>query len=220
MFTIPALLNNENTLIMSIQNKIEQATTVIKPSREEAEEAVRTLICWTGDDPDREGLIETPKRVVKAYEEFFEGYDMDPEEVLQKTFEEVQGYDDAVIVRNIRVESHCEHHIVPIIGVAHVGYIPNNRVVGISKLARVIEIFGKRLQTQETMTAQIADTIQKVLEPKGVAVVVDASHQCMTTRGIHKTESSTITSRMLGAFRDNPETRSEFMNLINSPKDF
>ena len=218
--TIPALLNNENTLIMSIQNKIEQATTVIKPSREEAEEAVRTLICWTGDDPDREGLIETPKRVVKAYEEFFEGYDMDPEEVLQKTFEEVQGYDDAVIVRNIRVESHCEHHIVPIIGAAHVGYIPNNRVVGISKLARVIEIFGKRLQTQETMTAQIADTIQKVLEPKGVAVVVDASHQCMTTRGIHKTESSTITSRMLGVFRDNPETRSEFMNLINSPKDF
>ena len=220
MLTIPALLNNENTLIMSIQNKIEQATTVIKPSREEAEEAVRTLICWTGDDPDREGLIETPKRVVKAYEEFFEGYDMDPEEVLQKTFEEVQGYDDAVIVRNIRVESHCEHHFVPIIGVAHVGYIPNNRVVGISKLARVIEIFGKRLQTQETMTAQIADTIQKVLEPKGVAVVVDASHQCMTTRGIHKTESSTITSRMLGAFRDNPETRSEFMNLIHSPKDF
>ena len=205
---------------MSIQNKIEQATKVTKPSREEAEEAVRTLICWTGDDPDREGLIETPKRVVKAYEEFFEGYDMDPEGVLQKTFEEVQGYDDAVIVRNIRVESHCEHHIVPIIGVAHVGYIPNNRVVGISKLARVIEIFGKRLQTQETMTAQIADTIQKVLEPKGVAVVVDASHQCMTTRGIHKTESSTITSRMLGAFRDNPETRSGFMNLINSPKDF
>ena len=145
---------------------------------------------------------------------------MDPEEVLKKTFEEVQGYDDAVIVRNIRVESHCEHHIVPILGVAHVGYIPNNRVVGISKLARVVEIFGKRLQTQETMTAQIADTIQKVLEPKGVAVVVDASHQCMTTRGIHKTESSTITSRMLGAFRDNPETRSEFMNLINSPKDF
>ena len=145
---------------------------------------------------------------------------MDPEEVLTKTFEEVQGYDDAVIVRNIRVESHCEHHIVPILGVAHVGYIPNNRVVGISKLARVIEIFGKRLQTQETMTAQIADTIQKVLQPKGVAVVVDASHQCMTTRGIHKTESSTITSRMLGAFRDNPETRSEFMNLINSPKDF
>ena len=205
---------------MSIQNKIKSTDKVLKPSRQEAEEAVRTLICWTGDDPDREGLIETPKRVVKAYEEFFEGYEIDPEEVLKKTFEEVQGYDDAVIVRNIRVESHCEHHIVPILGVAHVGYIPNNRVVGISKLARVVEIFGKRLQTQETMTAQIADTIQKVLEPKGVAVVVDASHQCMTTRGIHKTESSTITSRMLGAFRDNPETRSEFMNLINSPKDF
>ena len=205
---------------MSIQNKVGPLETAIKPTREEAEEAVRTLISWTGDDPDREGLIETPKRVVKAYEEFFEGYNMDPEEVLTKTFEEVQGYDDAVIVRNIRVESHCEHHIVPILGVAHVGYIPNNRVVGISKLARVIEIFGKRLQTQETMTAQIADTIQKVLQPKGVAVVVDASHQCMTTRGIHKTESSTITSRMLGAFRDNPETRSEFMNLINSPKDF
>ena len=205
---------------MSIQNKIEPEEKVLKPTREEAEEAVRTLICWTGDNPDREGLIETPKRVVKAYEEFFEGYEIDPEEVLTKTFEEVQGYDDAVIVRNIRVESHCEHHIVPILGVAHVGYIPNNRVVGISKLARVVEIFGKRLQTQETMTAQIADTIQKVLQPKGVAVVVDASHQCMTTRGIHKTESSTITSRMLGAFRDNPETRSEFMNLINSPNDF
>ena len=205
---------------MSIQNKIEPEEKVLKPTREEAEEAVRTLICWTGDNPDREGLVETPKRVVKAYEEFFEGYEIDPEEVLTKTFEEVQGYDDAVIVRNIRVESHCEHHIVPILGVAHVGYIPNNRVVGISKLARVVEIFGKRLQTQETMTAQIADTIQKVLQPKGVAVVVDASHQCMTTRGIHKTESSTITSRMLGAFRDNPETRGEFMNLINSPNDF
>ncbi len=205
---------------MSIQNKIEPEEKVLKPTREEAEEAVRTLISWTGDNPDREGLIETPKRVVNAYEEFFEGYKIDPEEVLTKTFEEVQGYDDAVIVRNIRVESHCEHHIVPILGVAHVGYIPNNRVVGISKLARLVEIFGKRLQTQETMTAQIADTIQKVLQPKGVAVVVDASHQCMTTRGIHKTESSTITSRMLGAFRDNPETRGEFMNLINSPKDF
>tara|TARA_B100000214_G_scaffold67418_1_gene44864 strand:+ start:109 stop:780 length:672 start_codon:yes stop_codon:yes gene_type:complete len=211
---------HKNGIFMSIQNKIEPEEKVLKPTREEAEEAVRTLICWTGDNPDREGLIETPKRVVKAYEEFFEGYEIDPEEVLTKTFEEVQGYDDAVIVRNIRVESHCEHHIVPILGVAHVGYIPNNRVVGISKLARVVEIFGKRLQTQETMTAQIADTIQKVLQPKGVAVVVDASHQCMTTRGIHKTESSTITSRMLGAFRDNPETRGEFMNLINSPKDF
>ena len=214
-------MSYKNERYMKLVKDIEKSSSK-KPevTDKQAEEAFKTILTWIGEDPNREGLIETPKRVVKAYEEFFEGYDMDPEEVLQKTFEEVQGYDDAVIVRNIRVESHCEHHIVPILGVAHIGYIPNNRVVGISKLARVVEIFGKRLQTQETMTAQIADTIQKVLEPKGGAVVVDASHQCMTTRGIHKTESSTITSRMLGAFRENPETRSEFMNLINSPKDF
>lgn len=191
-----------------------------KPSREEALNAVKTLIEWAGDDPTREGLIETPDRVIRAYKEFFAGYEEDPEQVLTKTFEEVEGYDDAVIVRNIRVESHCEHHMVPILGIAHVGYIPNKRVVGISKLARIVDIFGKRLQTQETMTAQIADTIQRVLEPKGVAVVIDAGHQCMSTRGIHKTESSTITSRMLGIFRDKPETRAEFMNLINSPKKF
>ena len=191
-----------------------------QPSAEEAKEAVRTLISWAGDDPEREGLLETPKRVIKAYKEFFAGYFEDPHEILSKTFEEVAGYDEMVIVKNIKVESHCEHHMVPILGIAHVAYIPNKRVVGISKLARIIDFFGKRLQTQETMTAQIAETIQKVLQPKGVAVVVDASHQCMTTRGIHKTESSTITSRMLGAFRDNPETRGEFMNLINSPKDF
>ena len=191
-----------------------------KPSKEEALNAVRTLISWAGDDPDREGLIETPDRVVRSYNEFFSGYGEDPEKVLGKTFEEVEGYDEVVIVRNIRVESHCEHHMVPIIGVAHVGYIPNKRVVGISKLARVVDIFGKRLQTQETMTALIADTIERVLEPKGVAVVIDANHECMSTRGIHKTESSTITSRMLGSFRDNIETRAEFMNLINSPKQF
>ena len=191
-----------------------------KPSRDEALNAVKTLIKWAGDDPTREGLIETPDRVIRAYKEFFAGYEEDPEQVLEKTFEEVEGYDDAVIVRNIRVESHCEHHMVPILGIAHVGYIPNKRVVGISKLARIVDIFGKRLQTQETMTAQIADTIQRVLEPKGVAVVIDAGHQCMSTRGIHKTESSTITSRMLGIFRDKPETRAEFMNLINSPKKF
>ena len=171
-----------------------------KPSREEALAAVKTLISWAGDDPTREGLVETPDRVIRAYREFFAGYEEDPEQVLTKTFEEVEGYDDAVIVRNIRVESHCEHHMVPILGVAHVGYIPNKRVVGISKLARIVDIFGKRLQTQETMTAQIADTINRVLEPKGVAVVIDAGHQCMSTRGIHKTESSTITSRMLGIF--------------------
>jgi GTP cyclohydrolase I len=191
-----------------------------KPSREEALKAVETLISWAGDDPSREGLVETPDRVIRAYKEFFAGYEEDPEQVLTKTFEEVEGYDDAVIVRNIRVESHCEHHMVPILGVAHVGYIPNKRVVGISKLARIVDIYGKRLQTQETMTAQIADTIQRVLEPKGVAVVIDAGHQCMSTRGIHKTESSTITSRMLGSFRDNIETRSEFMHLIHSPKAF
>ena len=191
-----------------------------KPSKEEALAAVRTLISWAGDDPDREGLIETPDRVVRSYNEFFSGYEADAEAVLGKTFEDVEGYDEVVIVRNIRVESHCEHHMVPIVGVAHVGYIPNNKVVGISKLARVVDIFGKRLQTQETMTALIADTIDKVLKPKGVAVVIDANHECMSTRGIHKTESSTITSRMLGSFRDNIETRAEFMTLINSPKSF
>ena len=177
-------------------------TDKTKPAIDEVLKAVRTLILWTGDNPDREGLVETPKRVAKAYKEFFSGYDDDPIEILNKTFEEVEGYDDAVIVRDIRLESHCEHHMVPIVGVAHVGYIPNKRVVGISKLARLVDAFGKRLQTQETMTAQIADTINEVLKPKGVAVVIDASHGCMSTRGIHKTESSTITSRMLGIFRE------------------
>ena len=185
---------------------------------QEALEAVRTLILWAGDDPKREGLIDTPKRVVKAYKEFFSGYEEDPEEILSRTFEEVEGYDDAVIVRNIRVESHCEHHMVPIVGVAHIGYIPKKRVVGISKLARLVDLFGKRLQTQETMTAQIADTIDKVLQPKGVAVVIDANHQCMSTRGVHKTESSTITSRMLGTFRSDSKAREEFISLIHSPK--
>ena len=185
---------------------------------QEALEAVKTLILWAGDDPKREGLIDTPKRVVKAYKEFFSGYEEDPEEILSRTFEEVEGYDDAVIVRNIRVESHCEHHMVPIVGVAHIGYIPKKRVVGISKLARLVDLFGKRLQTPETMTAQIADTIDKVLQPKGVAVVIDANHQCMSTRGVHKTESSTITSRMLGTFRSDSKAREEFISLIHSPK--
>ena len=189
-----------------------------KPTREEAQKAVRTLIEWAGDNPEREGLIETPKRVVKAYEEFFAGYDDDPEEILRKTFEEVEGYDEMVLVKNIRLESHCEHHIVPILGKAHIAYIPNNRVVGISKLARIVDAFGKRLQTQETMTAQIANTIEKVLEPKGVAVVVDAAHQCMTTRGIHKPESSTVTSCMRGIFKENPRTRNEFLTFIKLPQ--
>ena len=196
------------------QKKVTKIRT--QPSRKQAEEAVKTLIQWAGDNPDREGLIETPKRVVNAYKEFFGGYDSDPEQVLSKTFDEVEGYDEMVIVRDIAIESHCEHHMVPFVGIAHIGYIPNKRIVGISKLARIADVFAKRLQTQETMTAQIADTINEVLKPKGVAVVIDAQHQCMTTRGTHKSESSTITSRMLGLFRTNSNTRNEFMNLINS----
>ena len=189
-----------------------------KPSREKAMDAVRTLIEWAGDDPNREGLIETPKRVVNAYTQFFEGYEQDPEEILRKTFEEVEGYDEMVIVKDIRLESHCEHHMVPILGKAHIGYIPNNRVVGISKLARIVDVFGKRLQTQETMTSQIATTIENVLNPKGVAVVVDAGHQCMSTRGVHKTESTTVTSCMKGVFKENQVTRNEFLSFINLSK--
>ena len=185
-----------------------------KPTREEAEAAVKVLISWAGDNPNREGLIETPKRVVKSYEEFYSGYDQDPEEILSKVFEEIEGYDEIIIVKDIRLESHCEHHMVPILGKAHVAYIPDKRVVGISKLARVVDLYAKRLQTQESMTAQIADTIDRVLKPKGVAIVIDAAHQCMSSRGVHKTETSTVTSRMLGAFRENPKSRMEFMNLI------
>ena len=191
-------------------------TKLVRPTREEAMEAVKTMLAWAGDDPTREGLLETPKRVVKAYEEFFSGYNMDPDEILNKTFEEVAGYDEMIIIKDIRLESHCEHHMVPILGKAHLAYIPNNRVVGISKLARIVDVYGKRLQTQETMTAQIANSIQRVLDPKGVAVVIDAGHQCMTTRGIHKTNATTITSQMLGIFRSDYRTRSEFMNLIKS----
>ena len=199
---------------------VKTITKEISESSLEAEalEAVRTLILWAGDDPEREGLVDTPKRVVKAYKEFFSGYEEDPEEILSRTFEEVEGYDEMVIVKDIRLESHCEHHIVPILGKAHIGYIPNKRVVGISKLARIVDVFGKRLQTQETMTSQIANTIQKVLDPKGVAVVIDAGHQCMTTRGVHKTESSTVTSSMKGIFKENPVTRNEFLSFINLPK--
>ena len=189
---------------------------IAKPTREEAMDAVKTMIAWAGDDPTREGLLETPKRVINAYKEFFAGYEMDPDEILNKTFEEVAGYDEMIIIKDIRLESHCEHHMVPILGKVHLAYIPNNRVVGISKLARVVDVYGKRLQTQETMTAQIAASINRVLKPKGVAVVVDAGHQCMTTRGIHKTNATTITSQMLGVFRSDYRTRSEFMNLINN----
>jgi GTP cyclohydrolase I len=186
-----------------------------RPTREEAESAVRTLLRWAGDDPNREGLVDTPARVVRAYEEFFCGYEIDPDELLARTFEETDGYDEMVLLRDIRLESYCEHHMVPIIGRAHVAYLPHRRVVGISKLARVVEAYAKRLQIQEKLTAQIANTIDAVLQPKGVAVVIEAAHQCMTTRGIHKPGVSMVTSRMLGAFRDDPTTRREFLAMIS-----
>jgi len=189
---------------------------VARPTREEAEEAVRTLIRWAGDNPDREGLIGTPDRVVRSYEEFFAGYQDDPAEILQRTFEEVEGYDEVVMLRDIRLESYCEHHMVPIIGRVHIGYLPDKRVVGISKLARVVDAFAKRLQIQEKLTAQIANTLQEVLQPRGVAVVIEAAHQCMTTRGIHKPGVTMVTSRMLGAFRDDASTRREFLAMISS----
>jgi GTP cyclohydrolase I len=185
-----------------------------RPSRAEAEAAVRTLIRWTGDDPDREGLLATPERVVRSYEEFFGGYTQDPEEILTRTFEETAGYDDMVVLRGIRFESYCEHHMVPIIGIAHIGYLPRNRVVGISKLARVLEIFSKRLQIQEKMTAQIANTIDRALNPHGVAVVIEGEHQCMTTRGVHRPGVNMVTSQMIGVFRDNEATRKEFLSII------
>lgn len=197
--------------------QIEAANDTIRPTREQAEAAVRTLLAWTGDDPTREGLLDTPKRVAKAFEEWFGGYDHDPEEYLGRTFEEVEGYDEMITLRDIRFESHCEHHLAPIIGRAHVAYLPTNKVVGISKLARVVETYAKRLQVQEKMTAQIANSIQKVLQPKGVAVVIEAAHQCMTTRGVHKTGVSMVTSTMLGEFRRNPLTRREFLSIIGNP---
>ena len=189
-----------------------------RPSRSEAEAAVRTLIEWAGDDPDREGLKDTPGRVVRAYEEFFAGYDEDPVALLATTFEETAAYDEMIVLRDIRLESHCEHHIVPILGKAHVGYLPAGRVVGFSKLARLVEVFAKRLQIQEALTSQIADTIQDLLQPRGVGVVIEAAHQCMTTRGIHKPGVSAVTSRMLGCFRDDPTTRREFLSVIGNQR--
>jgi len=184
-----------------------------RPDRAEVEAAIRTLIEWTGDDPDRDGLAETPSRVARAFEEFFAGYGQDPVEILQKTFEEIEGYDEMIALRGIRFESHCEHHMAPIIGQAWVAYVPNGRVVGISKLARVVEIYAKRLQIQEKMTAQIANTINDVLKPQGVGVIIKASHHCMTTRGVNKPDSDLVTSRILGCFRDNPLTRQEFLSM-------
>ena len=185
-------------------------------SRQQAEDAVRVLLRWAGDDPAREGLIDTPKRVAKAYGDWFSGYAMDPEEYLQRTFEEVEGYDEMVVLRDIEFESHCEHHMAPIIGRAHVGYLPSGRVVGISKLARVVEAYARRFQVQEKMTAQVARCIERALKPRGVAVVIEAAHECMTTRGIHKRGVSMVTSKMLGDFRDDARTRAEFLRFIES----
>ena len=187
-----------------------------RPSRRKAEQAVETLLLWAGEDPQREGLVDTPKRVAAAYEDWFGGYREDPVRFLKRTFEEVEGYDEMIVLRDISFESHCEHHMAPIIGVAHVGYLPSNKVVGISKLARVVETFARRFQVQEKLTAQIANCIEDVLKPRGVGVVIDAVHQCMTTRGIHKSGVSMVTSQMLGAFRKDARTRAEFLTMIGS----
>jgi GTP cyclohydrolase I len=190
--------------------------SIPRPTQEEAEAAVRTLLRLAGDDPSREGLRDTPARVVRSYREMFAGYDVDPVALLERTFEEVEGYDEIVLLRDIRIESHCEHHMVPIIGRCHIGYLPRSRVVGISKLARVADAYSKRLQIQERLTVQIADTIDQVLQPRGVAVVIEAGHQCMSTRGVHKSGVSMVTSRMTGCFRDDPTTRRELLSMISS----
>ncbi len=189
-----------------------------RPSRKQAEQAVETLLLWAGEDPRREGLVDTPKRVAAAYEDWFSGYRDDPVATLQRTFEEVEGYDELIVLRDIPFESHCEHHMAPIIGVAHVGYLPSNKVIGISKLARVVETFARRFQVQEKMTAQIANCIKDVLKPKGVGVVIDAVHQCMTTRGVHKAGVSMVTSQMLGSFRRDARTRAEFLRMIDKSR--
>lgn len=197
--------------------RIHKPRTIRRPGREEALEAVRTLIRWAGDDPSREGLVGTPDRVVRAYQEYFSGYDEDPVALLQRTFEEMDGYDEIVMLKDIRFESHCEHHLAPIIGKVHIAYLPNNRVVGISKLARLVEVYAKRLQIQEKMTAQVANTIDEVLQPKGVAVVIEGAHQCMTTRGVHKSGVTMVTSRMLGVFRADATSRREVLAMIGTP---
>jgi GTP cyclohydrolase I len=197
-----------------VADKSNRARKPRRPSRKKAEEAVETLLLWAGEDPRREGLLDTPKRVAKAYEDWFSGYKDDPVKFLQRTFKEVEGYDEMIVLRDIAFESHCEHHMAPIIGVAHVGYLPRNKVVGISKLARVVEAFARRFQVQEKMTAQIANCIEDILKPKGVGIVVDAVHQCMTTRGIRKSGVSMVTSQMLGSFRKDARTRAEFLRMI------
>ena len=209
-----ALVKIDNRISHHASNAL-LANHVLRPSRAEAEQAVATLIRWAGDDPDRQGLIDTPARVVRAYEEWFAGYDQDPDEFLQRTFEEIAGYDEMVVLRDVRFVSHCEHHMAPIIGRAHIGYLPRNRVVGISKLARLVGAYARRLQIQERMTAEIANTLNRVLMPQGVAVVVEGAHECMTSRGVRQSASTMVTSRMLGVFRDRPETRLEFLSAIN-----
>ena len=204
-------------------NKIEKISNLkkiksTKISENEATEAVKTLIKWAGDNPEREGLKETPKRVIRSYKDFFSGYNSDPREILSKKFKEVEGYDEIIILKNIRLESHCEHHMVPFIGTAHVWYLPKNKVVGLSKLARLVEAFAKRLQIQEKLTAQIANAIDEVLQPKGVGVIIEASHLCVATRGIHKPDSKMVTSRMLGSFRNDQATRKEFLDLVGFNK--
>ena len=188
-----------------------------RPSQAEVEQAVRLLIRWAGDDPEREGLVGTPERIARAYREFFSGYDEDPVALLERTFEAIDGYDEIVVLKDIRFESHCEHHLAPFIGKVHIGYLPNNRVVGISKLARLVDVYAKRLQIQEKMTSQIANTVDEVLQPKGVAVVIEAAHQCMTTRGVHKPGVTMVTSRMLGVFRHDPSSRREVLAMIGTP---
>jgi GTP cyclohydrolase I len=196
------------------QQTVEHVTPAQRPPREEAEAAVRTLIAWAGDNPEREGLLDTPKRVVKAYDEFFQGYQMNSGEVLDKVFEEVAGYDDMVLVRDISFSSHCEHHMVPFVGSAHVAYYPSEGVVGLSKLARIVDVFAKRLQTQETMTAQIVEAIDEALRPRGIAVLLDAEHMCMSMRGVQKQGASTITTRFTGIFRDDPAEQARFMSML------
>ncbi len=197
-------------------NRKKTSRSIPRPTRKQAEDAITVLLRWAGEDPTREGLVDTPRRVAKAYEDWFSGYNSDPVSFLQRTFEEVDGYDEMIVLRDITFESHCEHHMAPIIGRAHVGYLPNNKVVGISKLARVVDSFARRFQVQEKMTAQIAQCIENVLKPKGVGVVIDAVHQCMTTRGIHKSAVSMVTSQMLGTFRKDARTRAEFLRMIGS----
>jgi len=209
-------MSDKKTAVKAKRSKNQASAPAGRPAREEAEDAVRVLLRWAGDDPTREGLIDTPARVARAFEEFFAGYQLDPREILSRTFSEVDGYDEMIVLKDIRFESYCEHHMVPIIGRAHVAYLPEHRVVGISKLARLVDAFAKRLQIQEKMTAQIADTLNEILQPKGVGVILEASHQCMSTRGVHKAGVEMVTSRMLGTFRTDPSTRREFLAIVGN----